>query len=113
MLGCQNKRGKFEVAGLSFGVYIGLSYMVDRLTHLYKLALPINATAFGVRANYVIFSCKHPAFHESCYYRGCFKWRLNNGTLELTFLSVMPLVFWEPHHYSLYAFKIYCGSHTN
>lgn len=63
MLGCQNKRGEFEVAGLSFGVYIGLSYMVDRLTHLYKLALPINATAFGVRVNYVIFNCKHPAFH--------------------------------------------------
>lgn len=63
MLGCQNNRGEFEVARLSLGVYIGLFYMVGRLTHLYKVALPIIATAFGVRVNYVNISCKHPAFH--------------------------------------------------
>lgn len=63
MLGCCNKREELEVAELSLRVYIGLSYMVDRLSHLYKFALPIIATAFGVRVNCVIFSCKHPAFH--------------------------------------------------
>lgn len=63
MFGCRNKREEFEVAELSLGVYIGLSYTVDKLTHLYKLALPFIATAFGIRVNYVIFSCKHPGFH--------------------------------------------------
>lgn len=65
MLGCQNNRGEFEVARLSLGVYIGLSYMFGRHTYLYKLALLIIATAFGVRVNHVIISCKHAAFHTA------------------------------------------------
>lgn len=65
MLGCQNNRGEFEVARLSLGVYIGLSYMVGRHTYLYKLALLTIATAFGVRVNHVIISCNHADFHTA------------------------------------------------